>query len=318
MREEMKEKTKRILKNIKYIVIIITFICAFICNFFIIGTRDSYAVSGHGTSHSSSSHSSSHSSKSSSSHTKRSSSSHSSSRSSSTRKRGNGSSSSPLKVCIFTFIIVVTVYICLRIAFLRKRKMTKYEETNIIKNDTDIENKIKEILPNFNKQQFINDAFNIFVDIQNAWTNLDITPVQDKLTDELFSMYQSQIDGMELKGEKNVMKDMNMLNAWLKNVSNENGTITITTGFIIDQIDYMANIETGKVTSGSDKVKMRVTYDMKFRITLNSNTKIDKCPNCGADISNMNSGTTCEYCGSKIIAENTKWVLTELTVINQK
>ena len=55
---------------------------------------------------------------------------------------------------------------------------------------------------------------------------------------------------------------------------------------------------------------------MSFRKTLNENNKIDHCPNCGAEVE-MNSSGTCEYCGSKLVSENTKWVLTEKKVINQ-
>ena len=40
------------------------------------------------------------------------------------------------------------------------------------------------------------------------------------------------------------------------------------------------------------------------------------CPNCGAKVE-MNSTGTCEYCGSKLVSENTKWVLTEKKVIEQ-
>ena len=307
----MKKKLKKILKYGKLIFITLILICTFICSSIIIETTNSYAVSGHGTSHSSDgSHSSSGSR--SSSHKSSSSSRRSSSKSSS---NSSGSSSSKFMgvLCIFIWFLII-FYI---MKSNKKRKLPRNTSTKV-HNDKDIENKIKAILPDFDKKQFITDSFNTFVEIQNAWTALDITPVQDKLTDELFNMYQSQIDGMELKGEKNVMADMKMLNAWLKDVSNENGIITITTGFVIDQIDYMADIQTGKVTSGSDTIKMRVTYDMKFRMAIDSKAKLNKCPNCGADISNSNSSTICEYCRSKLVLENTKWVLTELTVLDQK
>ena len=32
----------------------------------------------------------------------------------------------------------------------------------------------------------------------------------------------------------------------------------------------------------------------------------------------MNSSGTCEYCGSKLVSENTKWVLTEKKTMRQE
>ena len=46
--------------------------------------------------------------------------------------------------------------------------------------------------------------------------------------------------------------------------------------------------------------------------------KLVTCPNCGAKLENMNGATTCEYCNSKVVADNTKWVLTEKKVLMQR
>ena len=81
--------------------------------------------------------------------------------------------------------------------------------------------------------------------------------------------------------------------------------------------DYIIEESTGKVLRGSSTNKLRIVYEMKFRQTLNSNEKVDHCPNCGAKIE-MNSSGTCEYCGSKLVSENTKWVLTEKKTMRQE
>ena len=40
------------------------------------------------------------------------------------------------------------------------------------------------------------------------------------------------------------------------------------------------------------------------------------CPNCGAHV-DVNSAGTCEYCGSKIIGNNTSWVISKKICLRQ-
>lgn len=180
-----------------------------------------------------------------------------------------------------------------------------------------IEYEIKKYIPDFDKEKFLNEGYITHCEIQDAWMNFKLEDIRDKITDELFSMYEAQLATLEAKGEQNVMKDFSLIRSFLKDVVCQNNTITITTGYVMEFYDYIADKETGAVHRGSDTRKMRVTYEMKFRKTLNENEKIDKCPNCGAEIDINNAGI-CTYCRTKLVSENTKWVLTEKTVKNQE
>ena len=184
-------------------------------------------------------------------------------------------------------------------------------------NDEAINNKIKELIPDFNKEQFLNEGYKIYTDIQNAWMNFKLDDVKNVITDEMFNMYESQLDTLEVKGEQNIMKDFKKVNAYLKDVVKQNDNVTITAGYVIEFYDYIVEQSTGKVLRGSATSKVRVTYEMKFRKTLDQKLSVDVCPNCGAKIENMNGSGTCIYCGSKIVSENTKWVLTDKKTINQ-
>ncbi|MBR3249897.1 MAG: hypothetical protein IKF83_04310 [Clostridia bacterium] len=113
------------------------------------------------------------------------------------------------------------------------------------------------------------------------------------------------------------MKDFEFQRSFLKDVSYQNETITITTGYIIDFYDYIVEQTTGKVLRGNANEKLRVTYEMKFRQTLDKNKKITKCPNCGAEV-DINTSGVCEYCHTKLVTENTRWVLTEKKTTNQE
>lgn len=293
------EKRKNIIKKI---LITLGILCSVILTFTVIYERPTFADSGHSVSHSSShsSHSSSHSSSSS----RRSSS--SSSRSSSSRS--SSSSGDPFAAMI-SVIIMIAIIIIANKKQLRKIVINK-------NNEDEIENKIKKSIPNFNKQEFLKQGYSIYYDIQMAWMDFKLEDIKDKVTDEIYTMYESQLATLEVKGEQNIMKNIQLKQSCLKDVTNQNGTITIKTNYVIEMYDYIADVNTKKLIRGEDKKKIRILYEMSFRKTLNEDEKITHCPNCGAKVE-MNSTGTCEYCGSKLVSENTKWVLTEKKVIEQ-
>jgi predicted lipid-binding transport protein (Tim44 family)/DNA-directed RNA polymerase subunit RPC12/RpoP len=297
------EKRKNIIKKI---LITLGILCSVILTFTVIYERPTFADSGHSVSHSSShsSHSSSHSSSSS----RRSSS--SSSRSSSSR---SSSSSGDPFVAMISVIIMIAIIVIWTIMANKKQLHKIVINKN---NEDEIENKIKKSIPNFNKQEFLKQGYSIYYDIQMAWMDFKLEDIKDKVTDEIYTMYESQLATLEVKGEQNIMKNIQLKQSCLKDVTNQNGTITIKTNYVIEMYDYIADVNTKKLIRGEDKKKIRILYEMSFRKTLNENEKITHCPNCGAKVE-MNSTGTCEYCGSKLVSENTKWVLTEKKVIEQ-
>ena len=212
--------------------------------------------------------------------------------------------------------IILLIIIIVRSVYSSKNKQNNATQSVSI-NDENIANKVKQYIPNFNKQEFLNNGYKIYKDVQNAWMNFKLDDVKDVITDEIYNMYDSQLSTLEVKGEKNIMKDFKLVKSYLKDVNVQNETITITTGYVIEMYDYIIEESTGKVLRGSSTNKLRIVYEMKFRQTLNSNVKVDHCPNCGAKIE-MNSSGTCEYCGSKLVSENTKWVLTEKKTMRQE
>ena len=298
----MKKKIKNILKKI---IITIVTVLSVTMIFSIVNENPTFADSGHGTSHSSShsSHSSSSSSRS-----------RSSSRSSSRTSSSSSSSGDP--VSAFISIIIYIIFIIIITVILSK----KNQHVKVVVNKKDekvVEDEIKKLIPNFDKYAFLKEGFNIYYDIQMAWMNFKLEDIKDKVTDEIYNMYESQLVTLEVKGEQNIMKDFKVVKSYLKDAVVQNNTITITTGYVIQMYDYIIEKSTGKVIRGSSNNKLKIVYEMKFRRTLDENAKIDKCPNCGAKI-DMNTSGICEYCGSKLVSENTKWVLTEKKTIRQE
>ena len=199
--------------------------------------------------------------------------------------------------------IIIFIIIMIIITNMAKNSNKTQNTTTTQINDNDIENKIKQYIPNFNKNEFLKQGYNIYLDVQNAWMNFSLDDVKDKITDELYNMYDSQLSTLEVKGEQNIMKDFALRKSYLKDVVNQNNNITITAGYVIELYDYIIEQSTEKVLRGFPNNKLCITYEMKFRRTLDESAKVENCPNCGAKI-DMNSSGICEYCGSKIVLDN--------------
>ena len=211
------------------------------------------------------------------------------------------------------FIIALIIYTIIMNIIQKKNPDLKNDKSD----EMIIENRIKRYIPDFNKIKFLNDGYRMLCDVQNAWMNFKLEDVREFITDELHDMYESQLSILEAKGEQNILDDLVLQKSFLKNVNVQNDTITITTVYIAEFYDYIVEHTTGKLIRGDTNKKVRVTFEVKFRRTLDERKKITKCPNCGADIKMNNTGV-CEYCRTELVTENTKWVLTEKKTINQE
>lgn len=229
---------------------------------------------------------------------------------------GSGGSGSPAMAIIPIAIIVI--YVVIAMCMQGKNTTSTAPATfraNV--NDEDVVNRIKSFIPNFDKNNFLQEGYQIYLDVQDAWMNFKLEDVRDKISDEMFNMYQSQLTTMEVKGEQNIMRGFTKQAAYLKDVVKQNDNITITATYVVDFYDYIVDKATGRVLRGTAGSKIRITYDMKFRKTLDASQVVDHCPNCGAKIENINGSGVCEYCGSKVVSENAKWILTDKKNIGQ-
>ena len=52
--------------------------------------------------------------------------------------------------------------------------------------------------------------------------NFKLDDVKDVITDEIYNMYDSQLSTLEVKGEKNIMKDFKLVKSYLKDVNVQN------------------------------------------------------------------------------------------------
>mgnify|MGYP001095417698 FL=1 len=233
--------------------------------------------------------------------------------SSSSWDSSDSSSGSGKPASLTSLMIVVVLFI---VVFVIENEISKRktEKKQIIKSkDMDLD-LISKIDPNLNLYEFKNEAFNIYKDVQEAWMNLDDGKIRTLTTDELYNMYSMQLDTLRVKNEKNIMKEINLVTASLTNLKIENNIETATVIMTVNCYDYIVDSQ-NKVVRGNDKNKIEITYELTYIKSVGE--KVNKCPNCGAEINDDNS-TTCEYCRAIITRNTSKWVLSKKQSLNQR
>ena len=233
--------------------------------------------------------------------------------SSSSWDSSDSSSGSGKPASLTSLMIVVVLFI---VVFVIENEISKRktEKKQIIKSkDMDLDF-ISKIDPNLNLYEFKNESFNIYKDVQEAWMNLDDGKIRTLTTDELYNMYSMQLDTLRVKNEKNIMKEINLVTASLTNLKIENNIETATVIMTVNCYDYIVDSQ-NKVVRGNDKNKIEITYELTYIKSVGE--KVNKCPNCGAEINDDNS-TTCEYCRAIITRNTSKWVLSKKQSLNQR
>lgn len=195
-------------------------------------------------------------------------------------------------------------------------KIGKNKHSNIQYNDIE-QSKINKIDPNISIEEFKKKAFNIYKDIQEAWMNFDTDKIRKLTTDEIYNMYSSQLETLKLKNQKNIMKNIEYVDAKIINITNVSGVITINVYLRVKVLDYVINVKTNKTVRGIDNARLDIEYNLTFVKSETDDKKIETCPNCGAPV-DIISSATCPYCDSTLVKNASDYVMSKKTCIGQR
>ncbi len=226
---------------------------------------------------------------------------------------GSSSSSySSLSGSLITFVIVVAVIIYVIYTTSKGAKNpTRLDESyNDNINSRLSEEEIKKTLSEFNKEEFLNYAYELFINVQNAWMNFDYDNLRKYLSDELFNTYKSQLRVLNAKKQKNIMSDFVKYDIDTTKISNVDNKVTLTVELIVAFYDYVVDAN-DNVVRGNRSRKLTNHYELTFICSESKNkNKPNKCPNCNAPLDN-NASHVCPYCNSTIVSEHYNWIMSK-------
>ena len=224
-------------------------------------------------------------------------------------------------------LIMIIIVVVLIIYSRKKSKNYNYQKRETFTNTytsvnsnkySNVSLKIKQIDPFFNEDSFLAWTKNLFVKLQNAWTERDFEVIRPFETEELFEQHSNQIKRYIENKQINIMDRIAVNYASLCSFEQDNDKDIITVKLNSSMADYIIDEETKEVVQG-DKITRRTnTYLMTFIRKKGVQTKestdeikVTNCPNCGAPTTITSSGK-CEYCASVITTGEHDWVLSNL------
>ncbi len=209
----------------------------------------------------------------------------------------------------FFFLIVLLIILIMIYKASKDGVRTRYQGNSWIDSGID-ESIIRQHIPDFNKEEFLNKSFDNFVALQNAWSDYDYDTLRKLLTDELYNTYHMQLAVLKAKKQKNVMKDFERIKMDITKMDVDGDKITLVVSLVVKFYDYVVNNKEA-VVRGSKAFKLQNSYDLTFISTLDEKKKDKKnCPSCGAKLENASSNV-CPYCGSNIVFEHYDWILSK-------
>ncbi len=180
---------------------------------------------------------------------------------------------------------------------------------------------IRNVDPNFSEDDFIGWAREVFMKIQQAWTDRNWKIIRPFESQELFNQHNQQLDEYIKNNKINKVEKIAIRHCSLRDYHVDGDKEVLVVELHATMHDYVVDANTNEVLE-SDPNR---TWFMKYEMTFNrkkgvltkmgmSNKSTTNCPNCGAP-TEITSAGQCEYCKSIITTGEHDWVLSNIVSI---
>ncbi len=177
--------------------------------------------------------------------------------------------------------------------------------------------------PGFSEADFREKLSNLYVKLQNAWTDKDLSVLRPYLSDGFYASSDRQLDNYRRNRQTNCIERIAVLDVnvrgWMRQGSEDIMVASLRTRIT----DYVTDDKTGSIIRGSQTQEKFMEYEWTLARKTGVKTqdgnasKVVNCPNCGAPL-NINKTAKCPYCDSIITVDSHDWVLTGIKGISQR
>ncbi|MDO8964612.1 MAG: transporter [Coriobacteriia bacterium] len=175
---------------------------------------------------------------------------------------------------------------------------------------------IKAADPAFSEQIFYGRVNEMFIAIQYAWMNRNMEPVRRFLADQQFSVLNNGVQEYVLNGTINMLQNVHITEMHPVAVTKEGDFDSVKMLVTAACIDYTINERTKEIVNpaelGDGKTPTTFqeywTFMRKSGAVSKVDSSIQKCPNCGAPVTDGNY-VKCAYCSMQMNDPTLDWVL---------
>ncbi len=154
---------------------------------------------------------------------------------------------------LYIIMLVISSYALIRHYFRLTRRSRKAKKAMKKIMRSDYAWKLKDIYSTVNES---------FMAIQTAWSNMDMTPASQYMSDSLFESFQTKLNWMACRNEKNILKNIKLVQALPVAVHGDSNDACCYIWFYIKgrMVDYIINTKTQLVVSGETEASSFVEY----------------------------------------------------------
>lgn len=176
--------------------------------------------------------------------------------------------------------------------------------------------------PNFDANAMQEKISNLYVQMQNCWTDKNIESLRPYFTDALFTQMERQLNGLENQGLTNYVDRIAVLGVNLRGFYKQGDKEHLIVELRTRIVDYTVQDSNNKLISGDRNREKFMTYEWDMCRTAGSVTSKEgvmhsvSCPGCGAPLS-INTTAKCPYCGRVVTLDEHDWALCAIKGISQ-
>lgn len=224
---------------------------------------------------------------------------------------------------IYAIVILGIIIYCI-VAGNKKGKITPNVNTQTTNMSSLIPiEKYIEVDANFDPSKLKDKISNLYVKMQNCWTQKNIEELRPYFTDALYNQFSSQLESMKKAGRTNYVEQIAVLGVDILGYKTDDKNDYIYLNINTRIVDYTVSDLTGEVVSGSKTAEkfMKYEYELSrpcgFKTPETEAERSVTCPHCGAAVS-INESAKCPYCGSVIEVSEHDFVINSIKGISQQ
>ena len=176
--------------------------------------------------------------------------------------------------------------------------------------------------PSFDANAMQEKISNLYVQMQNCWTDKNIESLRPYFTDALFTQMERQLNGLQNQGLTNYVDRIAVLGVNLRGFYRQGDKEHLIVELRTRIVDYTVQDSNNKLVSGDRNREKFMTYEWDMCRTSGSVTSKEgvmhsvSCPGCGAPLS-INTTAKCPYCGRVVTLDEHDWALCAIKGIAQ-
>ena len=176
--------------------------------------------------------------------------------------------------------------------------------------------------PSFDANAMQEKISNLYVQMQNCWTDKNIESLRPYFTDAFFTQMERQLNGLKSRGLTNHVDRIAVLGVNLRGFYKQGDKEHLIVELRTRIVDYTVQDSNNKLISGDRNREKFMTYEWDMCRAEGSVTTREgamqsvSCPGCGAPLS-INTTAKCPYCGRVVTLDEHDWALCAIKGIAQ-